>query len=134
LSQFADKYWKERIVTPREVRFKENVATDEQSVIAETLKESNALGMILRILRQWRLVAEKTDQRRGFCARAPSGKAAAAPPTSVMNTRRLMCCPQHCSLPHRDTKQRTLQHSKLGGPPSIAKLGFEFNVRRCCCK
>jgi hypothetical protein len=48
LGQFAGKYWKERIVTPREVRFKDNVATDHQSVIAKTLKESIALGMILR--------------------------------------------------------------------------------------
>jgi hypothetical protein len=63
LSQFADKYWKERIVTPREVRFKENVATDQQPVIAEALKESIALGVILR-RSQWRLVAEKADQRR----------------------------------------------------------------------
>jgi hypothetical protein len=60
LGQFAGKYWKERIVTPREVRFKDNVATDHQSVITETLNESIALGMILRRA-QWRLVAEKTD-------------------------------------------------------------------------
>src|SRR5258708_5029204 len=63
LSQFASKYWKERIVTPREVRFKDNVPTDHKSVIPETLNEGIALGMILRRA-QWRLVAEKTDQRR----------------------------------------------------------------------
>jgi hypothetical protein len=63
LSQFAGKYGKERIVTSRKVRFKDNVTTDYQSIIAETLNESIALGMILR-RSQWRLVAEKTDQRR----------------------------------------------------------------------
>jgi len=27
-----------------------------------------------------------------------------------------------------------LKESRAPAPPSIAKLGFEFNVRRCCCK
>src|SRR5882672_1950336 len=26
------------------------------------------------------------------------------------------------------------KESRAAPPPSIAKLGFEFNVRRCCCK
>src|SRR5262249_16139504 len=37
------------------------------------------------------------------CARVVTGHAAAAPPTSAMNSRRLMCCPQYedHTLPHR---------------------------------
>jgi hypothetical protein len=51
-------------------------------------------------------------------AHAPaSGHAAAALPSSVMNSRRLMCRPQseHCTLPHSGRKYRIVHHSKFVG-------------------
>ena len=55
--------------------------------------------------------------RSGCCALAASGHAAAAPPSRVMNSRRLICCPQSegCSLPHRGRKYGVVHHSKFGG-------------------
>src|SRR5258708_3176403 len=50
-----------------------------------------------------------------FCARAASGHAA-APPTSVMNSRRLMRSPQSedHTLPQRCKECRVVHHNKIG--------------------
>src|SRR5262249_14470279 len=49
--------------------------------------------------------------------RVASGHAAAAPPRSVMKSRRRTCCPQNedCTLPHGGRKYRVVHHSKFGG-------------------
>ena len=49
------------------------------------------------------------------CAHAASGHAA-APPSSVMNSRRLICAPsaEDRTLPHRPRKSRVMHHSKFG--------------------
>src|SRR5260370_9175596 len=58
-----------------------------------------------------------TPTRRICCARAASGHAVAAPPSSEMNSRRLMCCPQSedCTLSHRGRKCRVVHYNKFGG-------------------
>src|SRR5262249_51314224 len=65
----------------------------------------------------------------GCCARAASGHAA-APPSSEMNVRRLMCSsqPEDCSLPHRSRKCRVVHHSKLGRP--LSQLGHSRGLDR----
>ena len=51
----------------------------------------------------------------GCCARAARGHTA-APPSSAINSRRCMCCPQSeaRTLPHRCRKCGMMRHSKIG--------------------
>src|SRR5258708_5082163 len=53
----------------------------------------------------------------GCCALAASGHPAAAPPSRVMNSRRLICAhlAEDHTLPHGPRKSRVVHHSKFGG-------------------
>ena len=60
------------------------------------------------------------------CARATSGQAMAAPPASVMNSRRLMCAPlspSDCTLPHGCRKCWVVHHGKFAR--RLAALGHK---------
>ena len=67
-----------------------------------------------------RSASKAKSARRLAVAAAHALQAATAPPSKVMNSRRLMCCPQSgdCTLPHWGRKCRVVQHSKFGGRSS----------------
>src|SRR5262249_20370397 len=63
----------------------------------------------------------------GCCARAASGHAAAPPPTSVMNSRRLIVAPRGQNhAPHRLTAVRVLERGK--GDVNCDQLFWAGNV------
>ena len=96
-----------------------SIATVRPSVQPSSRNRCTKAATIVRGI--GRVAAQEADGRHfaGCCARAASGHAL-TPPTSVMNSRRLICCPQSedCTLPHRGRKYRVVHHSKLGGQMS----------------
>ena len=70
----------------------------------------------------------------GCCARAASGQETAAPPTTVMNSRRLMCFPQveDRTLPRVETQMRLCVTAKFGRScPLWVKSGRDALKFRC---